>query len=268
MKTIKLAAFLSVFCISLVLLGCKGDVGPSGPTGPSGPSLTGNISGLVTLTDSNGVQPVNRSGVTVSIEGTSFSAVTDSTGRWQINSVTTGNYTIDISKNTYGMSKIQNYQFVGGGTSYVGNTNLSEVPNFSVSNLAYTVSTGGKIIVTGTLSYTSSQTNGRNILIFVGNSASVSSSPALNLGVVAAYDSSMGTSFSVNITDETFSNLGLGQGSPAFLIAYASSAPPANCSRYVDQTTGRFNYTSLSSATSNVLQVITPDVPFIKSGSR
>ncbi len=264
MKTFKFVSFLLFFFISLYIMGCKGDVGP---TGPAGPSLTGNISGLVTLIDTNGIQPVNKSGVTITIEGTSYTATTDSTGKWQINNVSTGNYTIDISKNTYGMTKIQNYQFVGGGTTYTGNQFLSEVPNFTVSNLAYTTGSG-RITVTGTLTYTSAQANGRNIIIFVGNSSGVSSTPALNLGTVAAYDSSQGTTFSVNITDETFSNLGLGQGSTAYLIAYASSAPPANCTRYVDQATGRFNYTSLSSAASNVLQVVTPDRPVLGNSQR
>jgi hypothetical protein len=270
MKTLKLAVLFTIFCASLYLFGCKGDngvTGPTGPTGPPGPSYSGKMTGLVTLTDSNGAQPTNKSGVTVAIENSTKSAVTDSTGKWSIDSVSTGVYTIDISKNTYGMSKIENYQFVGVGTTYLGNTLLSETPNFTVSVLTY-VSGNGYVDVSGTLTLGTPQTTGRNILLFIGNSNSVSSSTSTYLGVVSAFANGVAVSFTQRITTATFTNLGIGTGSPAFIIAYTASATAGSCSRYLDQATGRFVYTSLSTSASNVLQVVTPEKPSGISGNQ
>ena len=97
MNNLKASYLLLFILISTILFGCKGSTGPVGPTGPGGPSLTGKLSGLVTLIDTNGIQPTNRSGVSVTIDGLSKSAMTDSTGKWVIDTLSTGIYAINIS---------------------------------------------------------------------------------------------------------------------------------------------------------------------------
>ena len=67
MKALKISAFLFLFFTSLIEFGCKGDAGTTGPVGPSGPSYRGKITGSIILIDTNGIQPSNKSGVTVSI---------------------------------------------------------------------------------------------------------------------------------------------------------------------------------------------------------
>jgi hypothetical protein len=158
MKKIKNLLILTIFVVSIIEFGCKGDVGPAGPTGPPGPSMMGNIIGLVILIDTNGVQPTNRRGITVTVPGTNKTATTDSTGHWALDSMTTGTYEIDISKNTYGNTKHINQQLVGGGTIYIGSDFLSETPSFTVSNLAYTPH-NGFIALTGSLSWPTAQTS-------------------------------------------------------------------------------------------------------------
>ncbi len=270
MKKITLFTILLLVVLCVVEIGCKGDAGttgPTGPTGPGGPSLMGNTSGLVSLIDTNGALPTNKSGITVSVEGTSKTAVTDSTGHWIIDSLTTGVYTIDISKATYGSTKIQNFQFIGGGTTYLGDLSLSEVPNFQVSNLTYTTGTN-YIDVSGTLTLGSPQATGRNILLFVGNTSNVSSTPANYLGVFNGFATGTSTTFTQRLTTANLTSLGIGTGSPAFIMAYSSSAVLASSSRYVDQTTGKFIYTSLGNP-SGVLQVVSPEnKPIGNKGNR
>jgi len=257
MKELKIVYYLLFFTISTIILGCKGD---TGPIGPGGPSLSGTITGLVNLIDTNGVQPANRSGISVSIDGTTKSAVTDSTGKWTINALTTGIYAITISKANYGMTKHINLQFVGGGTTYIGEDVLSATPNFSVSNLSYTP--GNQFVdVKGNLSYSSTQTIGRNVILFIGNSSNVSSDPATYLGVVNGFANDTATTFTQRITTATFNQLGIATGSATYIIAYSSSAPAANSSRYTDIITGRFIYTSLGSSPSAVLPIVTPMMP-------
>lgn len=257
MKNLKIAFLLSVISISFINFGCKGETGPVGPAGPNGNSLTGKITGIVTLIDTNGIQPANRSGVAVSISGTSKTAITDSTGKWGIDTLPGGTYIITISKANYGMTKRINFQFTGGGTVFIGTDILSAVPNFSVSNLTYTP--GNQFVdVKGNISFRSPQTIGRNIILFIGNSSSVSSDPATYLEVVNGFANDTAATFTQRITTANFNQIGIATGSSAYIIAYSSSAPAANSSRYTDVNTGKFIYTSLGTTPSAVLQIVTP----------
>jgi len=255
------AIFLAVTVLTLVI-GCNGTTGPAGPTGPSGPSFTGNTSGLITITDTDGTQLTNRSGVKVWAEGQNDTVFTSASGQWQINGLTTGTYTIDYVLSGFGSSKTQNFQFVGGSTTYLGNIFMSQNPNFTVSLNTTPGSGNGYVNIMGSVSgfAPSGQTNGRNILMFVGTSSSVSSQPSQNLGVLDAYCWYDSTTFTDKVLNSTFNGFGIGYGSTVYIIAYAASAPLANCTRYVDVTTGRFFYTSLGAA-SNVITLTTPDGP-------
>lgn len=258
---VNLLILLILIPLSTMQYGCKGDTGDNGITGPGGPKLIGKISGNVILIDTNGVQPSMKNGVNVSIDGLGRSAITDSTGKWSIDSVYTGVYTITISKNNYGSTKHVNYQFIGGGTTFLANDYLSAVPNYSVSNLTYTsgISGGNTYVdIKGNISFTSNQMFGRNILLFIGNSSMVSNDPANYLDVVNAFVIDTATTFTQRITTTEFSHIGIPTGSPAYIVAYASSAAFANSSRYIDVNTGRYYYTSLNSANSGVLTINTP----------
>ena len=183
--------------------------------------------------------------------------MTDSTGKWTLSNIQTGTYEIDISKNTYGSTKRINQQFVGGGTVYIGNDYLSEVPNFTVVSITGTLLTSGKLRVQGVLSYTSQQSFGRNVLLFIGTTSSVSSNPATYLGVVNAYAFYDSTTFTVDIPNTTFNGFGIPSNSTAYIIAYPSSATAAGSSRYTDLATGRFFYTSLGSPSPYIV-IVTP----------
>ncbi len=257
MNNLKASYLLLFILISTILFGCKGSTGPVGPTGPGGPSLTGKLSGLVTLIDTNGIQPTNRSGVSVTIDGLSKSAMTDSTGKWVIDTLSTGIYAINISKTNYGMTKRINVQFTGGGTVFLGTDILSAVPNFSVSNLSYTP--GNQYVdIKGNISFSSPQSIGRNIILFIGNSSNVSSSPANYLEIVNGFANDTALTFTQRITTANFNQIVIATGSTAYIIAYSSSAPAANSSRYTDVITGKFIYTSLGTTPSAVLPIVTP----------
>jgi hypothetical protein len=113
---IKTFNFTVTITILILFVGCKGD------TGPAGPSLSGNITGTVSLFNADGTNPNNKSGVTVTAQGTSFSTTTDSLGRWTLSGLSTGSYTVVETKPGYGMSEQQNLQLVSG-TIVDGGTN-------------------------------------------------------------------------------------------------------------------------------------------------
>ncbi|MFI5201706.1 MAG: carboxypeptidase regulatory-like domain-containing protein, partial [Candidatus Kapaibacterium sp.] len=122
------APFVLTIIIALSITGCTGN------TGPAGPSLSGSMTGFVALYQSDGSRAPDQSGVTVSIQSTSLSTTTDSTGKWTISDLNTGTYTVTYTKQGYGMSEQQGLQFVGGGgTDYIGNITMAQPPDFSVS---------------------------------------------------------------------------------------------------------------------------------------
>lgn len=57
----------------------------------------------------------DKSGILVQCEGTSFSAITDSNGFWEINNLPTSTYSISFSKAGYSTFKNTSFQFIGGG---------------------------------------------------------------------------------------------------------------------------------------------------------
>ena len=58
----------------------------------------------------------DRSGVKVSLDGTPYSTLTDSFGRWQLTTIPAGTYTIIFSKENYVQHTRQNFIFGGNGT--------------------------------------------------------------------------------------------------------------------------------------------------------
>jgi hypothetical protein len=108
------------FYILLVLVaGCFGLVAceedpVSAPVGASG-----EIVGFVTLRDVNGVRRTDMSGVRVTLRGTTFSALTDTNGKWRMTSVPAGIYDLDMSKPAFATNHLRAFQFVGGGTAYL-----------------------------------------------------------------------------------------------------------------------------------------------------
>ena len=165
--------YCSITIISLtsllsVILGCKGE---TGPTGPSGPLLTGNIEGYAILYHEYDYAYPNSSGITVSLEGTTMSTMTDSTGWWKLQDITTGTYNIIFEKIGFFSKKIYSVQFVGGGTLYLNQKNyapvLFELPSFTISSIKYS-STNSSINIDGKIS--SASRFGRYIFILMDTS--------------------------------------------------------------------------------------------------
>lgn len=101
----------------------------------------GNIVGFVNLIDNNGYESKDISGVSISIEGTSHSAVTNENGRFTLTDIEAGTYNLIYEKTGYGTSKLLSYQFVGGGEpAFVDVQNIYALPTVEILNLdmAYT----------------------------------------------------------------------------------------------------------------------------------
>src|SRR5205085_667173 len=75
----------------------------------------------------------DNSGVSVSLEGTSFKTSSDASGKWNLANVPPGTYTLTFSKDRYATSKDQTLQFTGNGTLYYSPGSYTAI--FPIPNL-------------------------------------------------------------------------------------------------------------------------------------
>jgi Carboxypeptidase regulatory-like domain len=242
-----------MFCIGLVSIsGC------SGSSDSSSSSLSGSLAGSVALYLSDAT-PTTPSGVTVSIQGTSFSTTTDSSGHWTISGLNQGTYTVIYTKPGYGMSEQQGVQFVGGGTDFLGTVYMSQPPPCGISlNPFSTVADSIGFQVGFTMSNFSPDC-GAIALIAVGENSNVSA------GDPAKYLYTFTTDYSspAYLYKSDLYAAGFKSGTMAYIVAYTLCQYNEDInggeyySSYLDDTTGRTVYTSLGSP-SNVIPLTVP----------
>lgn len=234
---------------------------------PSEPArLTGNIRGLVGLHSECGIA-TDHSGVAVKIEGTSFSAVTDAAGRWEVKGIEAGIYNIDYSKPGYHPYKRESFQFVGGGTAYVsgykqGNeANLMGYPTWTISGLQ-----ADKLVIHGNDSLerrefinisgaATASPCGPNIprgaWIFMSDKSTVSSSDH-TYKTSTGWPTEGSTLFS--LPAEELPSMGFPRGSTVYVIAY----PAGPVLQFTDPDTGKTTFMGLGSTPSNVVSFVVP----------
>ncbi|MBN8706813.1 MAG: carboxypeptidase regulatory-like domain-containing protein [Bacteroidetes bacterium] len=229
-----------------ILFGCEGS------TGPEGPALKGSIAGFVIPVSADGEFVGDKSGIAVTIEGTSQTTTTKSDGSFIFSGISSGVYTLVYAKAGFGLSKTVAYQYIGGGTSFIGTVYICEPPTFTVSELSFgTSATSIKITLSEPFS------TSKRIQFFVSPTSTVSKDPknySYSTGWIATYPT--GTSnFTISVT--SFRDAGISSGNEAFFIAYPAT-DGTKISGYTDLETGRFVYTNLNNTPSNVYRIVAP----------
>jgi hypothetical protein len=259
MKKLLLPSIVALAAI-LSLSNCKkdtatGPAGPQGATGANGTALTGTLEGYVTLWDQYGARILgNQDGDTVALVGTSTKVVTDLNGFYTIPSLGTGSYNIAVSKPGFGSTMVQNIQLAGGGPA-VASTKLSQPSTQVVPALLDSIGpVTGNITVYTTLSTTSTQT--RTFILFVGNLATTSSSTA---NYLIYYTKNVnGTKLSFTIPKQDLYDIGFTPASSTVYFAAYGIGSSLTASAYTDFTNdGRTVFTALSSPAST-LNLIVP----------
>ena len=122
--------FTTILLVLILILsaGCEDKL-------PTRPPATGTITGKIILYEDytiNNVHPLpisDRSGVTVTLEGTIYTTVTKTDGTWELKNIPAGIYTILFEKDGFSWHRIYNQQFVGNGTLYVISPNFHTPPD-------------------------------------------------------------------------------------------------------------------------------------------
>jgi hypothetical protein len=243
-----------IVLIILMLNACKKDPeqGPTGPQGPSGTMLTGNLKGHIFLYDQYG-SPIltGLANIKDSMDGTTKFALTDSAGKYIFPGLITGNYNFTVIKSGYGMSKVQNMSFLGGG-DINRDIKISQIPSFNATSATATATADVSI----SINYIS-DTRSRTFLVFVGKTASVSSLPAnyLDVYTITAKAGTITNTPALVIPAGDLYNLGISSGSTAYFAIYGAASNYTASSTFEDLTTGRsvYNAVSTTPATANVV---------------
>ncbi len=147
--------------------------------GPPGGISTGSLVGFVKLYDQYGYVISDRQGVTVTAIGSEpeLSAVTNSKGRFEIESLPTGIYDLQFSREGFGTYHECNFRFVGGPATVYGYTSMVQVSTTLISELdLYTDPVSLVDWVTCRVAPAPSPDRPINIRFFVGESENVSPS--------------------------------------------------------------------------------------------
>ena len=244
----KLKACSSVFIILLSTLffaACKkgdtGATGPAGAQGVQGPSYTGTITGFVTLFDQFGTKvTTNLATIKISIDGTTVAAKTDATGKYTINNLNTGNYTLTVTDttNVYAGTKLQEIQLVSGTVEH--DVKLSAIPTFTIQNfVAKDTTISSTKYIKLTVYPTTTDPHARTVAAWFNNTSAVTSSPESSLGVYAITIKANATTGTLLIFQSDFTDAGFASGSTAYFMGYAASANFTSSSDYEDFNNGR-----------------------------
>ena len=259
MKHINLLYILLLSMCSL--FGCK-----SNSSTPS-TEPTGNLSGDVILYDQNCNTLTDNSGVKVDIEGTAFSAVTNSKGSWTISGLPAGSYSIAFSKSGYDTTKFGNYHFVVGGAGYFDKINFYQVPAFSPIltsiRLADSLIKGtDTTIVAARSGISGTFTNISWINKQLEGIVYFSTDPLVSPNNITSVVYSIAISASPNSPDffertpafDLYSR-GFKSGDKVYAVAYSSGC---NISSYLDAKSGKYIHTGYGKIASNVISSILP----------
>lgn len=165
------------------LVGCS-----SADTTTNTSGLTGDLVGGVLLANDRGALMTNHSGVLVRIEGTSFTGLTDSNGRWVIHDLPSKTYAITFSKEGFYSRHEKSFSFLAGEPVRYREFNnrsdfivLGPLPKFTVTLDGISMPTKQTIDSTGEVVYT-------NGFVYAHTSDNTPGGSSAGMYVVASLD--------------------------------------------------------------------------------
>jgi hypothetical protein len=224
-------------------------------------ALTSSVVGFVTLYDTKGNPLPSSAGVTVSLEGTNTSTITDSTGKYEIPNVHIGEYCFIYTKTGYGTWKKFSSFSAAGGSSQTVTTKVTLFPvcTITIHSLAVTDSLDqwgyDYKIISGTINPTTDSLNPICLYFTFGSNASF----GFENEKFWFTSTALSGSFRYVTPSYTVSDIKSSCGYSPFLICYCSYLPnneflynTTMSTSYYDYDLGKTIYPTLGIASSAV----------------
>jgi hypothetical protein len=245
--------------VSCSKTGPAGPAGENGATGATGPIIYGTISGNVLMTNIYGVPQTNYSGGYILLKNAATNATVDSvdanatTGAFAINNVPTGTYNMYCIYAGYGTNVHQNVEV--NGNLQVDNK-IAAIPTFTVSTASDSIRhrTNTNYLY-GTI--TPDAGGARTLLVFIGNTASVSANPGSYVFTANTTIPADSTTFTITTNVDNFYANGFAYGSTAFMAIYGA-ADNYNYGDYTNYTYGQLYYSAISANPYSTVTITLP----------
>ena len=221
-------------------------------------SLPGTISGFVSIINESGSSLADKRGVRISLDGTNYSAISDSSGHWKLGDVQAGVYNIAFSKDSFGTNKVISYNFAGNGNAFIQQMQIAAIPKITSTNESVEVDTSSgtwSLKVKGSISQVAADSTIRIVLLFFGRDANVSSDPQKYVAASNSFVASGDNRFSPVIYLQQLHSMGFKSGEKVYLASYAASK---QFFRYIDVNTSRNYYCGISDRRMNYVVFVVP----------
>ena len=240
--------FRNACFFALLLMGCsKGNsVRPAGPAKQK-------IIGAVNLYDdlNNSLSP---DGMTVSIDGTAFSAITDSSGKYTFSNVPFGTYTLSFSKAGYGTYRLDTFyhvQNINDTPTIVPRDALGEISTTTVTNLEVSV-TGDTVKINPGIYPAGSNDVPRGVRLFYATTDAVANNDFSTYSDVYRVRNLTGV---IKMGKDEFYAMGFVPGATVFVRAYGEAF---TANDYIDIATGKRVFPNVNTTTVDAKSFVLP----------
>ena len=204
----------------LLILGFTSCSDSEDSTPPPNPITSANIIGSVNLYD-EGTSQIENSGMTVKLEGTSFSVTTDIQGDFTLTNVPFGTYTITYEKAGFGTFKKFNLAHTNTGSSTIisETPSIGEMSSTEITNLSVTTNPSN-IIISATTNPAGNNANRRYVRYFLSENANVSNEDYrfYSQGLISQINP-----YDINLSQDDLISAGFTTGQTVYIKVYGDS---------------------------------------------
>lgn len=204
----------------LLILGFTSCSDSEDSTPPPNPITSANIIGSVNLYD-EGTSQIENSGMTVKLEGTSFSVTTDIQGDFTLTNVPFGTYTITYEKAGFGTFKKFNLAHTNTGSSTIisETPSIGEMSSTEITNLSVTANPSN-IIISATTNPAGNNANRRYVRYFLSENANVSNEDYrfYSQGLISQINP-----YDINLSQDDLISAGFTTGQTVYIKVYGDS---------------------------------------------
>ncbi|NNV56413.1 hypothetical protein GD597_13160 [Panacibacter sp. KCS-6] len=235
-------------CIALAVACNKSDFVPNGGSNEK-------LNGSVKLYDDLG-NPIISNGMTVSLQGTSYSTVTDSSGKYSFKNLPFGTYTLVFTKQGFGTYKLDTFRFADNFSDtpvLAPEKILGAMATTSISNLSITIDTlADTIKIISTVQPPANADTARGIRLFFGSTQAVSATAYNSFS--GLYKAKQATG-SARFSYADFYSLGYRTGDSVYVKSYGESLVPND---YIDISTGKSVFPNVNNNTVAAVGFVLP----------